>query len=271
MVNMLYDRLFSMISSAKTGDVNSILAEYVLQHIDEMADTSIYMLAKNCGVSTATVTRFVQKCGFDNYIEFKDRCFEEADTREIAQNSHPIEEMPFSSGFDETSRNNDMDMLFEEIKMSISEKSLQQAEELAADMHKYKNLVFYGMSYVQIVAQHIGNELLNLGKYCKYLTDIEDIPSQDKKDSMLVIITMMGLQLPFSKEFYRMASERYESIWVITQNPRGKIPCKLLEFGLCRHSTSNYMSWMLMADEIVYMYKKSLINFKVTENETINK
>ncbi|MCR5526882.1 MAG: hypothetical protein K6F39_05805 [Lachnospiraceae bacterium] len=271
MVDMLYDRLSSLIGSGKKDDVNCIIAEYVLQNIEKMADMSIYMLAKNCGVSTATVTRFVQKCGYENYIDFKDQCYEEADTRVIAQNSHPLEEMPFRQGFDEINRNKDMDMLFAEVKKSITESSLEQAKKFAEEIHDYENVAFYGISFVQIVAEHIGNELLNLGKYCTYLTRLEDAPVQDREKSMLVIITMFGLQLPLSREFYQKAAEKYSNIWIITQNPRGKIPCKVLKFELCQHSTANYMAWMMMADEIVYLYKEHQAQLSVSENETINK
>lgn len=256
MVEMLYDRLSGMLNSDKAGDANCILAEYVLQNIESMAKTSIYMLAKECDVSTATVTRFVQRCGFESYTDFKERCEEETETRELARNSHPLDNMPFKDGFDTVNRNKDMNLLFSEVRESIQENSLIQAKKFAEDLYKYENVAFYGISYVQIVAQHIGNELLNLGKYCTYISRFDDVPMTKKDSSMLVIITMYGLQLPLNNEFYKKASERYESIWIITQNPHGKVPCKLLSFGLCKHSTSNYMAWMMIADEIVYMYKE---------------
>ncbi len=257
---MIYDRLSGIISSGATDDVNYILAKYVLQNIEEIPDTSIYTLAKNCGVSPASVSRFVQRCGFSNFIEFKNRCVDEGYARELSQNFHALEDMPFAKGYDDAERNADLDVLFSEIRSGISKSTLEQAEEFAEDLVKYEDVSFYGISFVQVFAQHISGELLNLGKYCGFTTDKDVILRQNNENSMLVIVSMFGYKLPLDSKFYKEISERYDKIWLITQNPRGFIPCSTIQMKLSPHSTSNYMLWMLLADEIVYMYKRLIMD-----------
>ena len=258
MIEMIYDRLSGIIASGATDDVNYILAKFVLQNVDEIPDTSIYTLAKKCGVSPASVTRFVQKCGFSSFVEFKDNCRDEKYARELSQNFHPIEDMPFADGYGEAERNADLEVIFSDIRSCISESSLKQAEEFTKELMESDDVVFFGISFVQIFAKHIVDELLNFGKYCGYTTDKDAILRNKRKNSMIVIVSMFGYKLPLDEDFYKQLTQNYDRVWLITQNPRGRILCKSIQMKLCPHSTSNYMLWMLLADEIVYMYKRLL-------------
>ena len=47
------------------------IADYILSNAQSIENMNINLFAKNCGVSTATVTRFCQKLNFENFAHFK--------------------------------------------------------------------------------------------------------------------------------------------------------------------------------------------------------
>ena len=55
----------------KASKSDKILIRYIKEHAEEFCTTPIASLAINCGVSEATITRFVRKMGFNSLQLFK--------------------------------------------------------------------------------------------------------------------------------------------------------------------------------------------------------
>ena len=55
----------------KASKSDKILIRYIKEHAEEFCTTPIASLAINCGVSEATITRFVRKMGFASLQLFK--------------------------------------------------------------------------------------------------------------------------------------------------------------------------------------------------------
>lgn len=69
------DRILSQLKKEyKLNETDVFIAQYILEHSDEVIRMSTHQLAK-CTFSSATaVVRFVKKIGFDNYNDFKINC-----------------------------------------------------------------------------------------------------------------------------------------------------------------------------------------------------
>ena len=62
----LYERLLPFLD--QKNDSNRAIAQHVLRHMQEIPSCSVFELAERSNVSASSVSRFVQKIGFEDYI-----------------------------------------------------------------------------------------------------------------------------------------------------------------------------------------------------------
>ena len=59
---MIYGKLpvvfLGLLASEKKGSTNSIIASYILEHLEDMKDIGIQQFAEDCNVSTSSISRF---------------------------------------------------------------------------------------------------------------------------------------------------------------------------------------------------------------------
>ena len=73
---MIYGKLpvvfLSVIASEKSGSTNSIIADYILNHMDEVRDLGIKEIAERCHVGTGSVSRFCKDIGLRDFVELRE-------------------------------------------------------------------------------------------------------------------------------------------------------------------------------------------------------
>lgn len=69
----LLNRLCSIINHDEPGSSNYVVAEYLLQHYQDMVDLNIYDVAEACYSSRSSIRRFAQAIGYDNFKEMKEQ------------------------------------------------------------------------------------------------------------------------------------------------------------------------------------------------------
>ena len=68
-------RLFSVINTETPASVEYQIAKYVLEHLQDLDITSTASLAEQCNVSKASVSRFCQKIGLNDFFELRAEVF----------------------------------------------------------------------------------------------------------------------------------------------------------------------------------------------------
>jgi DNA-binding MurR/RpiR family transcriptional regulator len=68
---IIHARLLNVLNDEPLGSIDRHVATVMLEHISELADLSIGELADRCTVSKSTLSKFVRKLGFEDYIDFK--------------------------------------------------------------------------------------------------------------------------------------------------------------------------------------------------------
>jgi len=70
---LVIQRIKSMESAQSLSKSDALLAEYIVNHPDCLAEATAYTLAEATGTSPATVVRFCRKLGFSGFAELKSR------------------------------------------------------------------------------------------------------------------------------------------------------------------------------------------------------
>lgn len=252
----LYDILYECIKSGKQGDSNFIIATYIMKHIDDMENTTIYTIAKECHVSVATVSRFAKKVGFEDFNHLKDVIDDQMSHIGYYLSSHPISDIPFAS-HDKRSIDQSIDELCSNLKDSFDEELLEKIDEMVMDLIHYDNVYFYGLASVSPLISHISNELRTMGKYTHEIVNL-DLINTIKETNCLVIVSMYGTLYEYMpEEDKKFISKKCDRVWIISQKQYSQLR-NALYLKKTATSTSDYMAWMLLAEQIIYSYKKNV-------------
>lgn len=159
-----------------------IIFKYVLKNKDKVAYMSIRELALNCGVSSATVLRFVKKINFSNYKEFKCWCLSEEKTQKF--NYHTEE-------------------IINCLKKTSDSLFLEKIEE-AANLISESDLVLFGGVGNSAASAMLGARYFsNFGLFAIFLNDpfynFETLPNK----TIFILFTSSGE----TKELIRIAEE----------------------------------------------------------------
>lgn len=74
MDNILYNLLYSLndeLDKNDTGSVNFVLSRYFIENFEAIPNANIYQMAEDCNVSRASIRRFSQGMGFENFADMK--------------------------------------------------------------------------------------------------------------------------------------------------------------------------------------------------------
>ncbi|MCQ8274893.1 hypothetical protein NF437_10430, partial [Streptococcus suis] len=60
-----------ILACEKNGSKNSIIASYILEHLEYMKDIGIQKFAEDCNVSTSSISRFCRDVCLESFSELK--------------------------------------------------------------------------------------------------------------------------------------------------------------------------------------------------------
>lgn len=75
----LLDQLQSMMNTGKRDTVEHQFASFVMRHYPEMNVITIQDIAQACHTSLSTISRIVQRMGYESYRDFRLECLDMAD------------------------------------------------------------------------------------------------------------------------------------------------------------------------------------------------
>ncbi|MFQ9923574.1 MAG: MurR/RpiR family transcriptional regulator [Beduini sp.] len=196
---MLYSKLpiifLSTLASEKDGSTNSLIAEFILTHLNDMEAIGIRELAEQCHVAISSISRFCKEIGLQDYNELK-TLLTLPDLRFELYSSSPL-----------------LEKRIEEYSVKIKEsidqviKSIQpkQIRQLCQDIQRYHKVALFGLMKAGSVALNLQSDLLMLGKvtYTKisYKQQMEYLKSATQ-DDLIIIFSYTGAY--FDYEFRRL-------------------------------------------------------------------
>lgn len=247
----IYEKLLPFLNQE---DANGALATYIFDHLYEISVCSIHKLAKYAHVSPASVSRFIQKIGFSDYMEFRDFLEEELERNKNFQISHPKENIPFKKPYSISEVDKTLEYAFAQVKESFSSECLKNIESCAKAMHQYPNVYFLGLRSMKTIYEHVNNELLPLGKQIVFSGDMNKIQTP-KSGNMIVLFTMHGHFFHMNEmKKIKDLQNKAEQIFVVSQVPIDH-PFYKIQLKKCDTSYADLIVWMLLAEQLVYMYK----------------
>ena len=212
---MIYGKLpvvfLSVMASEKSGSTNSIIADYILNHMDEVKELGIKEIAERCHVGAGSVSRFCRDIGLRDFVELR----ELLNTTDDSFESHSSQESPKERALEYGKK----------VKHSIDlvTKTLltQRLQELCRDLRQYEKVALFGLLKAESAAIHLQGDLWMLGKHVytnvSYDQQIEYI-RQAGNDSLILIFSYTGAYFDYQKENLFKSREKRElpRIWMIS-------------------------------------------------------
>lgn len=249
----VYGKLRKLVSPGAPKDSNYAIASYILKHPTEILDFTSAQLAKASGVSAPSVSRFVTKYGFSTFANLKDEMKKEREHNKLFNASHETG-APFTIPFSQKQINQEILQLSDQMRDFFKPEALYVLEDLAKTIQKSKQIYLYGNPAMDMILEHLAYEFYINDKYVELLPKLCESSKKDK-DSVLILFTID--EQSFSKateEDWDRLMNYYDKIYLFTQTDIDA-PVPTGHFNKCKSPTADWMAWILVADQLVYMTK----------------
>ena len=180
---MLYGKLIVValgtIASEPRGSANQVIAQYIMEHLQEIHQISLAQLARACRVGTGSVSRFCREIGLENFAELK----------ELLTTVEPTLEVSRAEGFYQRVLEYQC-----QAQNSIAQAACLLSEEaieaLCRDIQRYQRVAAFGMLRSESVALNFQGSMVSQGKYVfttlTYKQQIDYIEQATEKDLILI-------------------------------------------------------------------------------------
>jgi DNA-binding MurR/RpiR family transcriptional regulator len=258
-MEMLVDRLLDEIGSPDPDAANAVIARYFARHLQDIHDVNIHVMAKECSVSPASISRFVQRLGYDSFIEMKEAAEEENRLRALPQfQFHPKGEMPLHPGEGLGEVHDRMQEWAGELAGVILPETAAEIQQMAEDMLSSACIHLYCSHYNRAMADHIQAELFGRGVVCEIYSGVHPKISTVRSESTAVILSMNGFWIAQERSLQEYLQQRYAHIWIVTQKTDVQMPgASFVRLGEAETSVVNYLGWSLTAEQIIYACQQS--------------
>ena len=237
-------------------DNDAYIASMILNHIKEIHHMKNKDLAKLCNVDSATISRFIQRLGFDSYISFKDWA------KQIFR-SIDYDQINLLSKEDVVEKDI---VALQQTKKLIDEDTI---DELAEDLLHYDHIILSGGRYSQLVCQDLQMRLLSVGKYTKTFKDTKQQNEHLKRyPNGLLIQFSASYSHPDAMLTENIAKENGYKIYLITRlgneigGPDHTIYFNNNPKGFSVNSMEDRLCMLVIVDMIFLAYLKKLQNMQ---------
>lgn len=256
---MMYGKLpvvfLSVIASEKSGSTNSIIADYILNHMDEVKNLGIKEIAERCHVGTGSVSRFCKDIGLQDFVELRELVNTTGDSFE----SHSLAESPRERASDYGKK------VKQSIDLVTKTISVRRLEELCRDLREYEKVALFGLLKAESAAIHLQGDLWMMGKHVytnvSYDQQIEYI-RQAGKDSLLLIFSYTGAYFEYQKEnLFRGRDKReWPRIWMISGRQKSfpEYAAKVLDFQSLQDQAGHPYQLLYVAGLIAQEYGRMM-------------
>jgi hypothetical protein len=212
---MIYEKFpvvfLSMTASEKSGSTNRVIADYILEHQEEVSRMGIKQLAELCHVGTGSVSRFCRDYGLEDFSQLKRMLKECRFSYEPAADSPDALFPVFEEEMKKT------------VTRTVSSVDMDKVRQLCADIRKYEKISAYGMLKGESAAISLQTDLLMMHKridtalaYTEQLSRI----LQAGRDELIIIFSYTGSYF----EYHRFGADERKlvlpKIWMICGTER---------------------------------------------------
>lgn len=206
----LLNSLFNVLNENNQGDPYFILAEYFLEHYHELSRLNIYDVAADCFVSRASIRRFCQSIGYENFVAFKDE-FVQYDDQQESYQKH-------------AGRENYREMLMQEINAMIAELNQRmntiEVERLVQRIHDARQVVFLTSSVGAMSVTQFQYSMIFQNKVLRIVSDMYeniDFVKRLQKQDLLLVISGSGLFAAASRDYLK-GNEAYKVLFTLNRS-----------------------------------------------------
>ena len=212
---MIYDKLpvvfLSTIASEKKDATNSLIASYILEHLQTMQDIGIKDMAAQCNVSLSSISRFCKEIGLRDFNELKelirttDLNFEEVSREQstlVETYGHHVQQS---------------------IDLATKTMDVSAMQRLVKDLVSYERVAAFGLLKASCAAICFETDMLMLGKqvYCNvsYAEQIRYLEKAGRND-LILIFSYTGAYFDFA-DIRRLGRKlMIPKIWLIASSDK---------------------------------------------------
>lgn len=153
---ILYNRLITALNEKKPDSTEFYIAKMMIWNLWELPRMSISDVAKMCAVSKSTISKFVRDIGFEDYLDFKLEAVRQG-KKEIYNSNGKCNITDYIRGHGIWEYEK---ILSEDIRSVLFGIEEDQLKRLAVDLHEYKHLAAFGISYSESAAINAGIKVI---------------------------------------------------------------------------------------------------------------
>lgn len=212
---MIYGKLpvvfLSVMATEKKGSTNSVIASYILEHMEDMKDLGIKELAARCHVGLGSVSRFCREIGLQDFVELKELLWSAEMNYQVCSGQETAYDRAKDYG----------DRVKSAIDMVTSTLSLQLVGELCRDFIRYEKAAVFGLLKAEGAAVNLQTDLLMLGRQVytnmSYNQQIGYIRQAGRGD-LIVIFSCTGSYFEYEREALFGGRDKgdWPKIWVVS-------------------------------------------------------
>jgi len=208
--------LLSYIDCTFKKNIYYELAILLLEHESEIQNSSIEKIAQACFVSTATLSRFCRKLGFENYNEFKNNF----DQHYIINNYTNDFLQNAKKDLHSTTKNyaNDIHAL---MQMQLEGIDNDKVDWILNSIHNSNTILFLGHQLLQFFGSHFQQNLLRFHKLSySFFQEVHQMEfiTQMEPDALVIIMSVDGNYHLKHPKVMDLLVKKKAKIVVITQN-----------------------------------------------------
>lgn len=177
--------LLDVINSNEESDTSVILAKYLLDHIYEIQDKSVYDIANETYISRSSVQRFFKNIGFDSYNNIKFNMPESLIHNKRFANFYRQED--FAKKYKD-----DLQMMIEDIDNFSNSEQLDHLVDL---IYVSKTVVFNYFENSTNAAHEFQEAMVNMGKSIRLVTNsslTSELLSSLTEEDTFITLSMTG-------------------------------------------------------------------------------
>ena len=253
----LYIVLLGILQSEPDDSVDYLVANYILNHKQDFNDLSTEQLAKACGVSKASISRFCRRVGLHDFYELKKI------VSQCVPNPHKYHYEVHSD--QEYFLDQYLDSVQYHLTRFKNQINYEDINDLVEDIHRYPNVILAGNLQANHICMTLQYNLLNCEKLTQVkvkFSNLTKLIENSDENTLLVVFSSTGR---FFERLYRPKTLKpIPEIYLITLSAlQSHFPFVYRIIHLHDHSdfVSGTLELQLIADMIAITY-----NEKYTSN-----
>ncbi|MCU9614404.1 MurR/RpiR family transcriptional regulator [Caldibacillus lycopersici] len=167
------------------SETERYLLDYIVRHIEEIANISIVKLSEEASVSTATIVRLMKKIGYDGFTSFK---YNIKDKLKPVEHENSIDNI--EKKINSAIRKNEQEVL-NTIKML----SRGNIEDAIQKIYHAEKIFIFGRGFSEMIGNEMKVKLQLIGKNCEMHNDpniIKVISKRMKEKEIAIIVSLNG-------------------------------------------------------------------------------